>query len=276
MRRPEEWVDPTLIALDPNNSNAMTKRQFNALVEAVRDTGGLTENVVAVDMRDEPTWSDVEHPFLCVSGEHRTRAAIAAGIKEVPVRLFSPQEWDADQRDIQGMRHNILSGDFNAKKFANTVDRLATKYGSRENVRELLKFTDKAKFDKLIEYAVRGLPSDVREGVRKAQREGRVESVDQLSTILNQLMSAYGDTLPLGFMILDYGGKQHVWVRLTEPSRKALREVRGDLVRARKSLDAFMAAILTQHDVVRGIIEELPVVEEPDRGELYRQDPAKE
>lgn len=267
-RREETWIDPRLVTFDADNSNSMTKRQYRALVDAVRDTGGLTENIVVVDMRGASDWPHVDKPFLCVSGEHRTRAAIDAGIAEIPARLFTPEEWDVEQREIQGVRHNAIGGEFNPARFAKLVAKLSEKYGGREAARDVLKFTDKSKFDKLVDYALKNLPEEAAEKVREAKRAGRMENIDQLSGIVNQLYSTYGDTLPVNFMIIDYGGKEHVWVRLGDDARQALREVRGQLVREHKNVSDLFQRLLTHPDVAK-IISELPHADKLERGQIF-------
>lgn len=267
IRREEVWLDPTEVALDPDNTNSMTKRQYAALVEAIKDTGGLTENIVVVDMTTDPEWTG-EEQYMTVSGEHRLRAAIDAGIAEVPARVYTAAEWDKDMRDIQGVRHNAITGDFNPLKFSALVKRLSEKYG-RDTTRELMKFTDKAKFDKLVDYVTANIPDEFKEQVDDAKRSGRMENIDQLSTILNEMFMNYGDTLPHNFMILDYGGKQHVWIKLEKETAKSLTRVRGELVRQHKSADDLFNALL-QNEVVLDFISELPRLDKPDRGEIFR------
>lgn len=265
-KREEVWIDPRSVRLDPDNTNVMASREFMALIESIRETGGLSENIVVVDMRGDDSWPHPE-PYHCVSGEHRTRAAIEVGLTEIPARIFQHDEWDADMRAVQSVRHNVVRGNLDAMKFAKLVANLSTKYG-RERVREMMKFTDKSKFDKLVDGVTKSLPDDVRKEVKKAKDEGRIETIDQLSRIVNEAFKAYGDTLPLNFLVFDQGGKKHIWVRMDAPLKEAMDKAQRKLSSERKSMSELFTQLLTS-DVAERIMHDLPTLSRPDRGSIF-------
>lgn len=267
MKRSEIWIRPQEVFFDPENANRLPPREFQALIDAIRETGGLTENIVVVDLRDDPTWEHPEQPFFCVSGEHRTRAAMEAGIEEIPARAFSSDEWDADMRAMINVRHNIIRGDLDPVKFAKLVNRLSAKYG-RDKVRELMKFSDKAKFDKLVDSVTKALPKGVKEQVEKAAKAERIETLDQLSAIVNQAFQAYGNTIPYGFMVFSMGGKNHLWIRLDDETKKVMSGVQTLLSTERKSMNEFFRRLL-QDDVVTDILNDMPSLDKPDRGNIF-------
>lgn len=266
-KREEIWIRPQQVFFDPENANRLPPREFQSLIDAIRETGGLTENVVVVDMSADPDWEHPEQPFFCVSGEHRTRAAIEAGIEEIPARAFSHDEWDADMRSVLNVRHNVIRGSLDPIKFAKLVNRLGAKYG-RDKVRELMKFNDKAAFDKLVDSVTKALPKGVKEQVEKANKQERIETLDQLSQIVNQAFQAHGNTLAYGFMVFSMGGKNHLWVRLDDETRKIMSGVQTLLSTERKSMNEFFRRLLTD-EAVTDILNDLPSLDKPDRGDVF-------
>jgi len=66
----------------------------------------------------------------------------------------------------------------------------------------------------LIDDARKSLPPEMRKEFDKAKEE--IKTVDDLSLVLNRLFTKYGSTLPYHYMIMDFGGKEHIWVRLND------------------------------------------------------------
>jgi hypothetical protein len=52
-----------------------------------------------------------------------------------------------------------------------------------------------------------------------------IRSVEDLSTILNHLMTKHGDTVQQSYMVFTYGGKDHTYIALDTESQKALNKV---------------------------------------------------
>jgi hypothetical protein len=74
-------------------------------------------------------------------------------------------------------------------------------------------FVDEEEFKKLIASTKDSLPKELQPSFEEAKNE--IKTIDDLSNVLNKLFTNYGDTLPYGYMLIDYGGKDSVWLRLS-------------------------------------------------------------
>jgi hypothetical protein len=66
----------------------------------------------------------------------------------------------------------------------------------------------------------RELPKDMQDKLESSRKE--IKTVDDLSRILNELFSKYGNTLDQNFMIFTYGGRVHLWVLLEDAFKELL------------------------------------------------------
>lgn len=64
------------------------------------------------------------------------------------------------------------------------------------------------------------------------------------SAILNKMFTDHGDTLDYGYMVLDYGGKDSVWLRLLSNQFTDILEIATQLKVKSKTLDHFMGKLL--------------------------------
>ncbi len=98
-----EVRDPKTLTLLEVNAHFMTKEKFDALVENVRRDGVLTSVPLVYADPDDGT-------ELVLSGNHRTRAAIEAGLAEIPVLLIDQKLSRQQQVAIQ-LSHNSIFGE---------------------------------------------------------------------------------------------------------------------------------------------------------------------
>lgn len=84
------------------NARFMTHDQFQRLVQNVKRDGCLTSSPLLYwpESRDRP---------LCLSGNHRTKAAIEAGLESIPV-LIIRDELTADEQKAMQLAHNAVEG----------------------------------------------------------------------------------------------------------------------------------------------------------------------
>lgn len=262
-RREEQWLNPNdLHFTDEYNPNVQDDATFNALVEQIEETGGLTENIVVVDHSDDPEWT-FDHPYEVVSGNHRGKAAQVIGLESVPCRVYSFREWDGDFAKFQNVRHNVLKGKLDPEKFTKLYDQLATKYG-KELTKDMMMFVDQKAFEKVYADTVKDLPESIRKKVDAAKDD--IKTVDDLSNILNRLFSEYGDTLNYDFMVFDYGKRSHYWIRMDKDLKKKMEEVAAYVVVERISMNDFFKQLIIQHG--QQVLETMPQVERPDTGDL--------
>ena len=95
--------DPKTLKLLDVNAHFMTKEKFDALVDNVRRDGVLTS--VPLVYADPDTGVET-----VLSGNHRTRAAIEAGLSEIPV-LVIDQKLSRQQQIAIQLSHNSIFGE---------------------------------------------------------------------------------------------------------------------------------------------------------------------
>jgi hypothetical protein len=106
-------TDPTALVLLANNARYMTKDQFARLTDNVRRDGKLTSLPLVAPLADGR--------LEVLSGNHRTRAAVAAGLTQIDVvRIDSPLT--ADQRTAIQLSHNSIAGDDDPHKLKELFD----------------------------------------------------------------------------------------------------------------------------------------------------------
>lgn len=98
-----ETRDPRSLTLLEVNAHFMTKEKFDALVENVRRDGVLTS--VPLVYADPDSGNEI-----VLSGNHRTKAAVEAGLAEIPV-LVIDQKLSRQQQIAIQLSHNSIFGE---------------------------------------------------------------------------------------------------------------------------------------------------------------------
>jgi len=93
-------IDPREIKLLEQNARYMKHEEFTRLVENVRRDGKLTST---------PFLSKEGDDYLCLSGNHRTRAAIEAGLGTI-ICLATDDPLSEQQKIAIQLSHNAISG----------------------------------------------------------------------------------------------------------------------------------------------------------------------
>lgn len=207
-----EVVEIPIEKIKPNpwNPNTMSTDVFNALVENIKEIGMVEPIMVVPD-------TEAEGDYVVISGEHRWEACKVLDYKTVPTIIR--EKFDEDMQKFQTVRMNVLKGKMDPIRFTNLFDEMAEKYGE-EMTKELMKFVDEKSFKDLYMEVRRELPEDMQKKLDSSKKE--IKTVDDLSRILNELFSKYGNTLDHNFMIFTYGGKVHLWVLLSQDFRDKL------------------------------------------------------
>lgn len=222
-------------ALEPNpdNPNVMNARQFNLLVDNLQ-TVGFTDPIFVRPLEDGR--------YRVVSGHHRLEAAKVIGMTEVPVSVTTDPNFNEVEETKQLMRHNTIRGKLDTQKFTNLYEKMLNTGMSVEELTDGFGFEDQVSLQKMIRQARKELPADLKEKFDEAAKE--VKTIEDLSNVLNKLFTSYGSTLPYGYMLLDYGGKESVWIRMHKGDMKRVYEI-GDLCKARsRSLDSVIRVAL--------------------------------
>jgi ParB-like chromosome segregation protein Spo0J len=94
-------IDPRDIKLLELNARYMKHEEFNRLVENVRRDGQLTSTPFVC--------LDTDGRYLCLSGNHRTMAAIEVGLEKI-LCLATDEALTEDQRVAIQLSHNAIAG----------------------------------------------------------------------------------------------------------------------------------------------------------------------
>lgn len=247
-----------LLEENDSNPNEMSAREFDLLVGNMEQQG-CTENIVVApkDLNDllyfkevfkqtkmVGVWDQIREDgkkFRIVSGHHRWKAAQFIAFTDIPSTIIMAEDFDEDQQDMQLVRHNVIHGKMSPARFVKLYDKHVQTYG-QEMMAEMFGFADQDMLDELIKQAEKSIPNDMKKKFKEAAAE--IKTVDDLAKLLNTLFTAYGDTLPHGFMFLDYGGKQSVWLRITKKTLDATHVVGDRCVHEKRTIDDVVGKIL--------------------------------
>lgn len=110
-----ERVDPASLTLAEINARYMRREEFMRLVENIRRDGRLTST---------PFCCEEDGKILVLSGNHRVKAAIAAGLTEIDIMVTSDPLTPAQKYAIQ-LSHNAIVGEDDPailKEIYNSID----------------------------------------------------------------------------------------------------------------------------------------------------------
>lgn len=219
-----ENIDVSLVDPNPWNPNEQDEKTFNRLVQEIKDVGFL-EPIHVAPYQDEETGST---RYLILGGEHRWRAAGAAGMTTIPALLLKHKRFsDLDFQKAMTVRLNALRGKLNKDKMVRLFQDFADRYSSEE-IRNMFAFTDRDAWEKLVGDMRKGLkqsgmPAELVEEFEKNARTAR--TVEDLGKIIQHLYEMYSDTVPFGFMVFTYGKKEHIYIAATDRSHAALTKI---------------------------------------------------
>lgn len=254
-------IEITYIGVDDlvpmeENPNFQSDAVFNNLVENIRKIG-MVEPIMVAPLRDE-SGEVIEGKFKIVSGEHRYFACKMLDYVEVPCVV--QWDFDDDAARFQLVRMNLLKGKIDPVKFTKLYDQMADKYGE-DLTKELMGLVEEAAFKNLYLNVKKELPPELAEKLEEAK--GDIKNVDDLSRVLNEMFSKYGDTLHQHFMVFQYGGKTHLWVQMSKDLKKRMIDQYVEKLKAGNyDVNQFFDRLLTQYgDAVIDTLEPIEVEE---------------
>jgi len=273
-----------LLEKNKDNPNKMSAREFDLLVDNIEKTG-ITDPILvrpldvgAVlwaenDNKGDPqgminTLIENEVKFRIVGGHHRFDAASYLGFTEVPCTVIMDPEFDEEQEKFQIVRMNVIRGKLDPQAFFDLYSQLSEQY-TDEILQDAFGFAEESEFKKLIAQVAKSLPDkNMQKKFKEAAKE--IKTIDGLSKLLNEMFTRYGDTLPYGYMIVDYGGQRSFWLQVEKKTMNAL-DVIGELcIEKRRTMDDIVGGILQLiakgefKDAVDKIIGKAPEVEIPE------------
>lgn len=247
-------LDVERAVMDPNdlvgadwNPNEMTEEEFALLKENILEVGFIDPPTVAhVEASDGSTYHEI------VSGHHRAAAAKDLGLSRIPVDVLQGDRWqERDIRKFQNVRANVIHGKMNPEKMVKLYNEMAAKYGDRA-VR-MFGYTTNDGIQKLIKQVSgdmkKTLSPDMAEEFEKQAKEAR--TVGDLDKIIQKFMSESGDTAQYSFLVFTWGGKEHIYVAMSDKIREAMKLI----VRASRSKKVDINEIIEEAiiDAARGL-----------------------
>jgi ParB/RepB/Spo0J family partition protein len=240
-------VEVGLLVPQEINPNEMTAKEFNLLVDNIQRVG-FTDPVL---VRPHPT---EKGKYRIVGGTHRWEAAKVLEMKTVPVSVITNPDFDDDQERFQIVRHNIIKGSMSAQKFLDLYKSLNAKYED-DIAAELFGFAEAEEFKSMIQATAKSLPKEMQAEFKEAAKD--IKSIDDLANLLNRLFSKFGDTLPYGYMFLDFGGKDSIWLRMQPKDKDHFIEFGAQCKDKSITVDSAMACLLQLIATDGSVLKEL-------------------
>jgi hypothetical protein len=214
-------VDPNLLIGSDWNPNEMSTEEFSLLKEQISEVGFI----------DPPTVVLVEDGegkqfYRIVGGHHRVAAAKELKIRQIPVDVLQGDRWkDEDVLKLQSVRLNVLHGKMNPEKMISLYNEMAGKYG--DSVTKMLGYASDVGLKKMIKQVQGDLAKTLEpELARQFQEQAKeAKTVGDLEKIIQKLMSDSGGTAKYGFVVFSWGGKEHIYVSMSDKTREAMKRI---------------------------------------------------
>lgn len=242
-----------------DNPNKMTPRQFDLLVDNIKRMG-LTDPLLLRPL-DEP---DGEIEYELVGGHHRYDACQFLQYTEAFATIITDPKFDQEEADFQLVRMNMIHGKLDPQAFFELYQKYANQYGDAV-LQDAFGFSDEAEWKRLVNQLSKALPDKAaQDKFKEAAKE--IKTIDGLSELLNKMFTLYGDTLPYGYMIIEYGGQKSFWLQATAKTIKNCETIGHMCIEQEVTLDDLMAEVL-QHlitseggELVNKLLEKTPKV----------------
>ena len=225
----EVWLDIDKLYADEENPNEEPPEVFAALVEEIRRHGFI--DPVRVAKLDEDKW-------WIVAGEHRVAAAKVVGLQKAKCVI---QEFTEDDRKIELVRQNILRGNINPFKFTRLFNRLRKQYDP-EYLRSKMGLVSEREWKSLYKDIRKTLPPEIVDKLDKSKEE--VEDVESLARIIKRIFADHGEQLKLSLLIFNYGGKDHLMVKMNDRTKKNIDRIVDDCLERKQNINIYMNQLL--------------------------------
>lgn len=263
-----EWEHGEVISLpieliEPNdfNYNEMSPEEFNLLVDNLNEVG-LIQPIIVVPIL--PKEENKIYKFKIIGGEHRFEAMRLADASAIKAVICDPEKFNEKEQMRQCARLNKIHGSPNKEKFKKFVEKMMVEHEiTFDDMAAELGFVDQDEFHRMLEEARDSLPTEeAKKDFDNVKDE--IKTVDELTLILNKLFTKYGDTVPYNYMIIDFGGKDHIWVRMLDKKDYKLvvdkaKECQGENI----TFDSFIRNLLLNVNVQAFIKNNKDKLEQP-------------
>lgn len=231
-------INVDAIVLNPENINEMTPEVLNRLIEEIKEVGFIDPvNVVPI----------AEGKYFMLGGEHRYKAAVAAGLKFIPSIVHTEEKWtDQDLLDLVSFRLNVLRGTQNPEKFLKLYDRMAKKFGP-ESLQDVFAVTDKSLWKKLTKgikanLKKAGVGEDVLTAVTKA--ENKAKDFNQFTKYFTKILQAQASGAQTKCIVFINNDRENIIVEASDNLFNAMKALRDVAAQQNKSLSDIMESAI--------------------------------
>lgn len=205
--------------IEPNpwNPNEMDDETFNRLADELEEVG-------FIDPIQVVPW---EGKYRILGGEHRWRAAKILGYENVPAVILMDERWqDEDLQKFVTVRLNALHGKVNPMKFMELYEDVRQRHDSQD-LQSLFAVTDEQAWGEYLaevrkQLKASGANKKELDQFDKAAKE--LKTVDDLSNLINKIFTEHGDQLESNFMVFTFGGKEHLYCKISRRHFKRMKE----------------------------------------------------
>jgi len=218
----------------PENPNVMTDAKFNHLVQEIQENG-FDEPLKVVPDEDE------EGKYWIVSGHWRYRAAKVLAMDEVPATI---KKMNKLERLKYLVKRNNMRGFNDGPKFTKLVEEAVGQGAKMDELAQQMAFENDNEFQKalMIDKSLKGGAAKIKEPVNKEAR-----AIENLSFVLNEIFSQYGQTIPNNFIFFMYGKKMHLMVSCDDNLAKVIDEMAQDVKRKNADIVPILTSIIGNH-----------------------------
>ena len=247
-----------LLEANEKNPNKMKDREFNHLVDNMGRLGWTEAALIRPLEFDNALslWKECNNDaskfssecisknikFRIIGGHHRVAAARYLDFEKGPVTILMDPNFTSEEEVFQVVRMNVIHGKMDPTSFVALIGDLSEKYAD-DVLQDLLGFTDDAEFKRLTKQLAKSLPDKATQDKFKQAAE-EIKTIDGLAKLLNQMFTMYGDTLPYGYMVFDYGEHKSMWLRCSSKTLTALELLGVTCIDNKKTMDDLMANVL--------------------------------
>ena len=193
--------------------------------------------------------------YLITSGHHRKKANVAAGLTHSDCIIR--EGWDEDRVAIELITRNGLRGTMNPYKFTEIWDRLAKRY-DKAQLQKMMGLTEKKAFNALYKRISDNLSPKQKRKLDEAKES--INSIDDLSSVLHTIFKEHGSELEEGFMVFNYGGKKHVYIKVDDETMRKLESIQKNLTAKDANIQEYFKDLINTANAGLGNVSKKPTL----------------
>lgn len=237
------------------NPNEQDEETFNELTADIKKDG-FDEPIIVVE--DDAALGT----YKIISGEHRWRAMKVLGKTQIPAVV--KKGWDEVAQKLKTVRRNLLRGRLNPTKFTKLINDIKRVYDvDHAKIASEMGFRDEKEYWR--NYRQERVNRDeAAQGILTETRK-ELTMIDNLSVVLNEVFSQYGDTVPQSYIFFMHKKKMHLLVGMDGSLCSAVELLTGHMKETGKDANSVLTEAI--HEQLKKLgVEIEPKTEEAEAG----------